>query len=138
MDFGITCSCGRFYTITLSDDGTAHSFGKNNDGELGLGHNNDVSLPTPIPNLPKINLVSCGSYFTVCVDHEGFTWSFGKNGFGQLGTGNITNFNVPQKIQNIPPVHSVSCAESLTSSSRTGICFIHIHEPDSSHIDYLK
>ena len=108
------CSCGQYHTITLSDDGTAHSFGRNNVGQLGLGHNNDVSLPTPIPNLPQINMISCGGCFTVCVDHEGFIWSFGENTYGQLGTGNKTNFNVPQKIQNIPPVIFVSCGGSHT------------------------
>ena len=101
--------CGSSHTITLSNDGTLHSFGKNNSGQLGLGHNNDVSLPTPIPNLPQINQVSCGYDFTVCVDHEGFIWSFGLNNAGQLGTGNNTNFNVPQRIEDIPPVLSVSC-----------------------------
>ena len=105
----MACACGEEHTITLSDDGTVYSFGKNEDGALGLGHNNDVSLPTPIPNLPKINLISCGLFFTVCVDHEGFIWSFGENNWGQLGIGNTTNFNVPQKILNIPPVLSVSC-----------------------------
>ena len=100
------------HTVTLSDDGIVHSFGRNNEGELG--HNNHVSHPTPILNLPKINQVSCGSYFTVCVDHEGFIWSFGKNNLGQLGTGNKTNFNVPQKLQNIPPVLSVSCGDEHT------------------------
>ena len=100
---------GVDHTITLSDDGTAHSFGRNVEGELGLGHNEDVSLPTPILDLPKINLISCGGYFSVCVDYEGFIWSFGKNDYGQLGTGNTTNFNVPQKIEDIPPVVSVSC-----------------------------
>ena len=101
--------CGEFHTITLSDDGTLYSFGYNNYGQLGLGHKNNVSLPTPIPNLPQINMISCGASFTVCVDHEGFIWSFSGNDFGQLGTGNKTNFNVPQKIQDIPPVLSVSC-----------------------------
>ena len=67
-------ACGFRHTITLSDDGTAHSFGRNCEGELGLGHNKQVSLPTPIPNLPKINMVSCGSKFTVCVDYEAFIW----------------------------------------------------------------
>ena len=105
----MSCVCGVYHTITLSDDGTAHSFGRNNRGALGLGHNKDVSLPTPIPNLQKINMVSCGAYFAVCVDNEGFIWSFGSNEFGQLGTGNTTDFNVPQKILNIPPVLSVSC-----------------------------
>ena len=105
---------GLWHTITLSDDGTAHSFGKNNDGALGLGHNDNVSLPTPIPNLPKINQISCGMYFTVCVDDEGFIWSFGKNDSGQLGTGNTTNFNVPQKVLDIPPVLSVDCGSEHT------------------------
>ena len=107
-------ACGFYHTITLSDDGTAHSFGKNNKGALGLGHNKDVSLPTPIPNLPKINMISCGGFFTFCVDHEGFIWSFGENDYGQLGTGNKTNFNVPQKILEIPPVLSVSCGSAHT------------------------
>ena len=102
-DYRMACSCGFHHTITLSDDGTIHSFGRNYAGQLGLGHNKDVSLPTPIPNLPKINLISCGMYFTVCVDDEGFIWSFGANNYGQLGTGNTTKFNVPQKLQDIPP-----------------------------------
>ena len=110
----MACASGYHHTITLSDDGTAHSFGRNFEGALGLGHNNNVSLPTPIPNLPKINMVSCGSLFTVCVDDEGFIWSFGKNDVGQLGTGNTTSFNVPQKLPNIPPVVSVSCGFSFT------------------------
>ena len=105
----ISCARGSNHTITLSDDGILHSFGYNTYGQLGLGHNNDISLPTPIPNLPQINQISCGGYFTVCVDCDGFMWSFGKNNSGQLGTGNTTNFNVPQKLINIPPVLSVAC-----------------------------
>ena len=101
--------CGSSHTITLSNDGTLHSFGYNQYGQLGLGHDDHVSVPTPIPNLPKINIIACGAYFTVCVDCEGFIWSFGENDYGQLGTGNTTEFNVPQKIQDIPPVLSVSC-----------------------------
>ena len=107
-------ACGYFHTITVSYDGIAHSFGRNGEGQLGLGHNNSVSLPTPIPNLPKINQLACGDYFTVCVDYEDFIWSFGYNSYGQLGTGNKTFFNVPQKILNIPPVLFISCGLNHT------------------------
>ena len=111
----MACGSGQSHTITLSDDGTAHSFGRNNVGQLGLGpKQNHVSVPTPIPNLPKINMISCGGYFTICVDHEGFIWSFGENYCGQLGTGNKTDRNVPQKLQDIPPVLSVSCGSEHT------------------------
>ena len=105
----MACACGYEHTITLSDDGTAYSFGRNQFGQLGLGHYNHVSLPTPIPNLPKINLVSCGIYFTVCVDHEGFVWLFGGR------SGKKTNsIPVPQKLLDIPPVLSVACGSSHT------------------------
>ena len=110
----MSCACGQYHTITLSDEGTVHSFGRNNLGQLGLGHNMYGLLPTPISNLPKIIMISCGAFFTICVDHEGFVWSFGDNSAGQLGTGNKTKFNVPQKIQEIPLVHSVSCGTSHT------------------------
>ena len=110
----MACVCGYDHTITLSDDGTVYSFGNNGEGQLGLGHNKNVSLPTTIPNLPKINAISCGWGFTVCVDYEGFVWSFGNNDAGQLGTGNTVDFNVPQKLQNIPPVLSVSCGAERT------------------------
>ena len=49
--------CGENHSITLSNDGSLHSFGKNAQGQLGLGHNNNVYLPTPIPNLPQIKMM---------------------------------------------------------------------------------
>ena len=110
----MTACCGLYHTITLSNDGTLHSFGHNGNGELGLGNNNNVSIPSRITTLPKISQLSCGAYFTFCIDYEGFLWAFGQNNNGQLGTGNTTNFNVPQKILSIPPVHSVSCGEYHT------------------------
>ena len=108
----MTACCGSSHTITLSNDGTVHSFGHNHKGQLGLGLTKEALLPTPIPNLPQISLISCGWNFTVCVDHEGFIWTFGENKYGQLGTGNRTNSIVPQKILDIPPVLSVSCGYS--------------------------
>ena len=110
----MACVTGLFHTITLSDDGVVHSFGRNAEGQLGLGQTNVYLLPTPISNIPQIKQVSCGGNFTVCVDIQGFIWSFGKNDYGQLGTGNKTNFNVPQKILNIPPVLSVACGFAHT------------------------
>ena len=94
----MACASSSYHTITISD-GTAHSFGRNREGALGLGHNQHVSLPIPIPNLPKINMISCGGDFAVCVDCEGFIWSFGKNNCGQLGTGNKLNCNNKEKFK---------------------------------------
>ena len=103
----------------MSDDGVVHSFGRNKEDQLGLGHNNNVSIPNQFSTLPKISQVSCGSFFTFCLDYDGFVWSFGQNKAGQLGAGNTTpfttNFNAPQKILEIPLVISVVCGYNHTS-----------------------
>ena len=120
------CGCGYEHTVVVSDDGEVHSFGRNGNGQLGLGHNNNVSLPTPIPNFPKIMEISCGYYFTVCIDKTGGLWSFGQNDYGQLGTGNTTSYNTPQKIEHIPPVRAVTCgshhALMITNDSNLWSC----------------
>ena len=105
---------GSRHTVTLSNDSVVHSFGQNLEGQLGLGHNQNIPLPSPIPNLPPIKLVACGYNFTVCVTYEGIMWSFGHNVYGQLGTGNNSSFNVPQQITDVPPVQLVACGADHT------------------------
>ena len=114
--FFSTCTSGENHTITLSNDGTVYAFGVNTCGQLGLiqEQGNQVSIPTPILDLPKIKEISCGAGFTACVDYEGFLWTFGNNYNGQLGTGNKTNCYAPVKILNIPLVFSVSCGYEHT------------------------
>lgn len=110
----MACVTGKEHTIFLSDEGILHSLGNNFYGQLGLVHNNNVTIPTAIPNLSRIHQVSCGYFFTICVDYDGHMWSFGYNAFGQLGTGNVKNYSTPQKIKEIPPVESISCGYGHT------------------------
>ena len=105
----MACCVGWHHTICLSDSGEVHSFGKNNLGQLGLGHNDEVAHPTLIPTLFKIRSVSCGYNFTVCIDEDGSVWSFGDNTCGELGTGNRQVYNTPKKIMDIPPIQTITC-----------------------------
>ena len=110
----MTCATGAKHTVTLSECGTVYVLGESTMGQLGLGNEKSVQIPTPIPNLPIITEVSCGEWFTVCVDNENFMWSFGNSNHGQLGTGNTETSYSPQKILDIPPVRTISCGESHT------------------------
>ena len=103
----MNCSTGKYYTVVLSDDGTLHSFGWNEFGQLGLGHIKKVSGIEQITNLDqKIKMISCGFDFTVCVDEKGFMWLFGMNESVSI------HFKIPQKIKNISNVQSISCGYS--------------------------
>ena len=109
----MACATGALHTIALSDDGVVHSFGQNEDGQLGLSHLTKVTVPTCIPNIPQIKQIACGWTFTMCVDNEGFMWTFGHNkncAFLNKKTG----FNIPHKIQDIPLVLAVGCGYGHT------------------------
>lgn len=78
--------------------------GYNSWGQLGLGHQKDTKVATPIPNLPRIMLIACSSYASFCVDEEGILYSFGKAHL----------FSSPQKMNNFPPVVSITCGGDHT------------------------
>ena len=98
---------GVEHTITLSDDGTAHSFGNNDKGELGLGHNNAVSL-----NL--CFTMACGGSHTITFSDDGTVHSFGRNKEGALGLGHNNDVSLPTPIPNLPKINMASCGGYFT------------------------
>ena len=40
-------------------------FGRNDDGQLGLGHNNNVNIPTLLMNDTSIKNIICGGHDTI-------------------------------------------------------------------------
>ena len=112
------CSLGTGRTITVADDNKVYAFGSNELGQLGVGKERFITIPTPIVNLPKIQKVSCGYWFTICIDFDGFMWSFGDNMYGQLGTGDKKHYNTPQKISKIPPVKTVAWIKSCIANNK--------------------
>ena len=109
-----SCATGWCHSACLSTQGTVHTFGRNNEGQLGLGNNQTFNIPQIVPNLLNIRYLSCGAYFTVCLDDSGCLWSFGKNDYGQLGIGTTSNENSPRKVKDIPPIAFVSCGKFHT------------------------
>lgn len=72
----MSCAIGENYTITLSDDGVAHAFGKNDVGQLGSENDVVLEVPTPIPNLPPSKyLVAISLHFVLIM----------KGSYGHLG-----------------------------------------------------
>ena len=104
----MNCATGG-HTVTISNDNEVYSFGRNDEGQLGMSELKLTCNPTLIQNLKKIKQVSCGFYFTVCLDEDGFLWSFGKNNYGQCGNETIHIIYSPYKIQYIPLIQRVCC-----------------------------
>ncbi|KAJ6254270.1 putative e3 ubiquitin-protein ligase herc4 [Anaeramoeba flamelloides] len=104
------------HTFITKTDGKLYGFGVNRDGELGLGHKNDVFTPTqiklefPVEDISKIRLVY---RITSILTNHGKLYVAGKNlrtGFGS----NLTEFKqYPQFKNNYTIIQDINCGYEL-------------------------
>ncbi|XP_005380449.1 PREDICTED: secretion-regulating guanine nucleotide exchange factor isoform X2 [Chinchilla lanigera] len=80
-------SGGGGHSIIVTDGGGLFVCGLNKDGQLGLGHTEDVLCFTFCKSLRgcPIQQVACGWDFTIMLTENGQVLSCGSNSFGQLG-----------------------------------------------------
>ncbi|KAM9658020.1 secretion-regulating guanine nucleotide exchange factor [Trichechus inunguis] len=78
---------GGGHSAVVTDGGGLFVCGLNKDGQLGLGHTEDVLYFTPCTSLLgcPIQQVACGWDFTIILTEGGQVLSCGSNSFGQLG-----------------------------------------------------
>ncbi len=93
LNINIKISCGDKYTILIKN--YLYVWGANGFGQLGLGHNNDVNVPTKL-NF-KANKIICGSFHTIAItDDDLYVWGCNRN--GQLGLGHNNDVRGPTKL----------------------------------------
>lgn len=96
-------ACGLYHTIATTTGGDVYSVGKNDYGQLGLGHARNVKVPNMVKisfgeSDEKVVAVSCGYYHTVAITEKGKLITWGQNDYGQLGIGSKDHKNSPQYV----------------------------------------
>ena len=90
--------CGEDHTFILKNNGELFAFGRNNYGQLGLGNNENVNVPTLLKDKikdKKIQQIICGEQHIYILTKSGKLFAFGNNYYGQLGLGDYIDRNVP-------------------------------------------
>ena len=86
-------SCGFYHTCVVTASGELWTSGRNNDGQLGLGHTTLRLATLQRVALPAchavVQLVACGAQHTMAVTACGALWGCGSNEFGQLALGDV-------------------------------------------------
>ena len=92
---------GTIYSsFIVRSSGTAWSWGRNIEGQLGLGNTTAYSSPKQIGALTTWASVAQGnaSQCMAMTKTDGTLWSWGANTGGQLGLGNTTNYSSPKQV----------------------------------------
>mmetsp|Transcript_2264 Transcript_2264/g.4352 ORF Transcript_2264/g.4352 Transcript_2264/m.4352 type:complete len:3666 (-) Transcript_2264:4589-15586(-) len=95
-------ACGYYFTVVIAD-GTLHAFGKNDFGQLGVGHNHEVFAPVPVlwnGDDDRFVAVTCGTGHSIAVTTYGRIIAWGRNKDGGVGNGTTVDHPFPVEICN--------------------------------------
>ncbi|XP_010025746.2 ultraviolet-B receptor UVR8 isoform X1 [Eucalyptus grandis] len=97
-------ACGDSHCLAVTMEGEVQSWGRNQNGQLGLGTTEDSLLPQKIrafQGIPVI-MVAAGAEHTAAVTEAGELYGWGWGRYGNLGLGDRNDRLVPEKVS---PLH---------------------------------
>lgn len=107
----VAVQCGACHSLALSRKGHIFSWGKNTQGQCGLGHLDDVMHPTLLPSLlnARVSKLAAGWEHSACITSDGslFTWGCGYKDSRRgvippvLGLGGTEGKSLPELINNV-------------------------------------
>ncbi len=97
-------------------NGGVHSWGENDDGQLGAGFIADSNTPVPVSGMSSgVTAIAAGEYHSLAVKN-GNVYAWGDNEFAQLGSGNTNDSHVALHIDPTDLTNIVSVAAGCFSS----------------------
>ncbi|XP_065876398.1 ultraviolet-B receptor UVR8 [Euphorbia lathyris] len=93
-------ACGDCHCLAVTMDGDVQSWGRNQNGQLGLGTTEDSLVPQKIhafQGIP-IKMVAAGAEHTAAVTEDGELYGWGWGCYGNLGLGDRNDRLVPGKV----------------------------------------
>lgn len=101
MEPVVQVCCGYYHTLLLSASGIVAGFGRNDYGQLGLGHTQPkVYQASVISGLRGKGAVmlAAGCYHSVVITTNGMLYMFGRNNHGQLASGDVEEKHSPHPV----------------------------------------
>ncbi|WP_369146896.1 RCC1 domain-containing protein [Streptomyces sp. R44] len=97
-------AAGCYHAAALREDGTVWTWGRNTDGQLGIGSATDQNTPKKVPDLVDAVAIAIGCYHTVALTADGTVKAWGRGGYGQLGNDSTTSSQSPVDVQHLDSV----------------------------------
>ncbi|KAF3631198.1 Ultraviolet-B receptor UVR8 [Capsicum annuum] len=111
-------ACGDSHCLAVTMEGEVQSWGRNQNGQLGLGTTEDSLVPRKIEAFKEIpvKMVAAGAEHTAAVSEDGELYGWGWGRYGNLGLGDRNDRLVPEKVS--ANVVGISCGMFLLITVR--------------------
>lgn len=110
----VEIAAGGRHSLALARDGSLWAWGRNRDGQLGLGDPLDRYLPSRLRPLPDIVRLAAGGNHSLALDGNGTLYAWGANDAGQLGDGTQQQRSTPGAVQGLPPIATMAGGAGFT------------------------
>ncbi|XP_032717734.1 E3 ISG15--protein ligase HERC5 isoform X1 [Lontra canadensis] len=114
----VQISAGKAHSMALSMSGNIYSWGRNDLGQLGLGHTDGEEFPSLIEALDsqKVEFLACGGSHTALLTEDGQVFTFGAGKYGQLGHNSTQNELRPRLVTELCGIRvtQVACGRRHT------------------------
>lgn len=96
-------ACGDSHCLAVTMEGEVQSWGRNQNGQLGLGTTEDSLVPQKIQAFEgiSIKMVAAGAEHTAAITEDGSLYGWGWGRYGNLGLGDRNDRLVPEKVSSI-------------------------------------
>ena len=98
-------AAGQYHSLAFTTNGEVYAWGKNTNGQLGLGDTNPRNTPTRVTDLSNFSGISCGYIHSHALTYNGEVYAWGNNGSARLGLGDYRQRITPELIPN--PINCV-------------------------------
>lgn len=114
----IDIAAGKDFSFYVTDKGKVFSSGNNYYGQLGLGHNNNISEYTLVSDMCFIEKVSCGENHVCLLSKYKKVFTCGLNKDGQLGVYDLINKNTFCEIEKVFNVKEINTGKNHSTILR--------------------
>ncbi|KAG8071013.1 hypothetical protein GUJ93_ZPchr0006g45541 [Zizania palustris] len=96
-------ACADSHCLVVTAAGQVHSWGRNQNGQLGLGNTEDSLLPQKIQAFQGVcvKTIAAGAEHTAAVTEDGDLYGWGWGRYGNLGLGDRNDRSVPEKVSSV-------------------------------------
>ncbi|RDX59031.1 Ultraviolet-B receptor UVR8, partial [Mucuna pruriens] len=96
-------ACGDTHCLAVTMEGEVQSWGRNQNGQLGLGTTDDSLVPQRIQTFQgvPVKMVAAGAEHSVAITENGELYGWGWGRYGNLGLGDRNDRWIPEKVSSV-------------------------------------